>query len=264
MLKREKRNNGRFRARYIGAALTAVPLITLFLSLSACASGPKTDLYLRVGTEGSTPDSTARLFPLGDRKIALEGILNGDGTLTVEYVEWFSNWRDGWTEARFFANGRVAIEGAGQNARLVALEPLIIQSAEKARVRYRDAILGGTEATALLDRRVLRAETAARALREYFGNRQFSRLRAEKKKDREESFEYAAGSYLFPERYGYPEGSAPSKKTKESRSRGEGLDWDTVYTASLDPRLTDVRDSGTLWRDWEECAELFYLLYLLE
>lgn len=251
------------RRPFIPAAVAAIILAT---AASGCSSAPKTDLTVRwdTATEKDAGSERSRVYPLGDRKIALVGRLEADNTFAVESVEWFSNWRDGWTEASFFAVGRIRLEGTGKDAKLVPLEPLILQSTEKARIRYRDSIVSGDEAAATMDRRLLRAETAALALQERFERRKFPFLRAEKKKDRPDSFEYAAGGFLFPERYGYPEGSGASPDVKGNRNRGEGLTWDTRYSELLEPRLKEVRDTGTLWRDWEECAELFYIIYELE
>lgn len=250
------------------AALLLAILFSAGLVLTSCASTPKSDLEVRTVPASNTVDSLTRFYPLGERRVALAGTMGEDGTLMVEAVEWFTNWKGGWTEARFFAAGRIRLEGIGQKTRLIAVEPLIIQSTDWARVRYRDTILSGKEAAAMMDRRLLRTETAALILKDALAFRSFTILKSEKKSSRADSFEYEAGAYLFPERYGYGtvngEPAAPSANIKQNRSRGEGLDWDTVYTAALDPRLTEVRNSGTLWRDWEECTELFYLMYELE
>jgi len=248
--------------RYLARVASSAALATILLA--SCASAPQSDLGVRLSATETEADGFTRVYPLGDRKVAIVGTMNPDGTLTAESVDWFTNWQNGWTEARFFAAGTVRVDGTGAGAKLTAVEPLILQSTESARIRYRDSIIAGDEAAQLADRRLLRAETAALVLQNALNGREFRAFNAKKSRDRAESFDYVAGQYLFPERYGYPEGVNPSPKNDQNRARGEGFDWDTAYTATLDPRLAEVRNTGTLWRDWEECAELIYFIYVLE
>lgn len=245
-----------FRAAFACGSVLAAGLL-----LGSCAGAPPP---LRIEeAEGGNP-GYARIAPFPGMDIFVNGFLDSDGTLQAESVTWFTNWRDGWTEANISASGSLRVEGSGKEAKLAVVEPVAFVSVESARIRYRDRIIYGDEAARLLERRILRAETAALALLEAFNGRHFPSFTAKKKSERPASFEYAAGQYLFPERYGYPEGSKPSPKNAENRTRGEGLEWDTGYTGTIDPQLAEVRDSGTLWRDWEECAGLFYFIYQME
>lgn len=256
-------------ARYWISRSPAAALVLTAALLASCASAPKGkpepgDYSPLLVRPGSNSPGEALLYPLKGKKIALEGSLDTEGLFIIEGVSWFTNWQDGWTEARLIASGSLKVIGEGKKLCLEPQEPMVILSADSARIRYRDSVLSHDDAKAALDRRLIRAETAAMALREAFEDRNFPVFSGKNKKTRRESFEQCAGSYLFPEIYGYPEGSAPSPKTAENRVRGEDLLWDRRYTEGLDPRLTEVRNSGTLWRDWEECPELFYLMYQME
>ncbi len=257
--------NIRARFRFPLYPMTVLALTAALLASCASASkgkpvpGDYDPVLAQTGQDGEV-----LIYPLKGKKIALTGTLDGERLVVVDGVRWFTNWRDGWTEARILASGSLRIVGEGKRAGLEPEEPLVFLSAEGARIRYRDSVLSGSDADAALDRRLIRAETAALALREAFGDRSFPVFSARNKKTRRESFEQCAGSYLFPEIYGYPEGSSPSPKTAANRVRGEDLLWDRVYTEGLDARLAEVRNSGTLWRDWEECPELFYLMYQME
>ena len=54
-------------------------------------------------------------------------------------------------------------------------------------------------------------------------------------------------------------------ESEEEYAEGAGLKWNTVYSGKILPEnLRPLRDSGTLWRDYEEARQLFFSLYNLE
>jgi hypothetical protein len=179
----------------------------------------------------------------------------------IEFVElrYFGNWRRGWTEATFEASGRIVLsfEGGRWHCRIV--EPPAIGGVKSAKVRYMDSFLSGDQAIEAVRHRMERIEAAVMVWRED-EHTWFERPLKEKRRfarDRGRNFADTAGPVFFPEVYGYPSGS-----WKEGPwARGDGRNWDTAYTASRFPeQLRDVRDSGTLYRDWEEGLHLWYLV----
>ncbi len=191
-------------------------------------------------------------------RVRIEGYPEKDVTdcqsLRVEYIHWFSNWKDGWTEAVLRAEGNLCIKT--DSAKPGIRENMRILSVDYARIRYKDNILGNDEGIKTFQRRLSRIEAAVAWLSDTAG---------ERKPMQEKEFTAWAGKNLFPEIYGYPEGFSASKPGKDSRIRGEGIRWDTVWTTNRFPReLQEVRNSGTLYRDWEETTSLFYFLYTWE
>lgn len=244
--------------RSVGAVL-AIAILTAILA--ACASTPrgKGEVVMVATsvapTEAGTLECEIALNPGSRTRFFGQAERNGSGgaVMAVERVRWFNNWRDGWTEADIAAAGTLLLsEGTDGKWRISPQGAIVLDRATKASIRYRDTFLSGDEATDLLNRRLGRVAVAVGFLAE-------SLPRAADFK----SFERAAGTALFPEIYGYPEGSQSSPATKENRRKGEGYAWDTAYSAARVPEaLREVRDTGTLYRDWEESTELFYYLYL--
>jgi hypothetical protein len=195
---------------------------------------------------------------------------DGKSTFTAETIDWFNNSSAGWMEAEIAVSGTFEVSPAPAGKKPVAVTvrpaaPIEIVSVASARVRYRDTIVYGPEAISLVERRLDRVVPTIRWLAEKTEGRDFPESRAKKRKDRAGSFEFVAGGFLFPEIYGYPAGTYAGKPPKEQLKKGEGLLWNSAWTAVNIPEwLREVRDSGTSFRDWEESLDLFYFLYKLE
>ncbi len=173
-------------------------------------------------------------------------------------VRYFGNWRKGWTEATFAATGRLALRFEDGRWRLSIEEAPAVGAAKTAKLRYLDDYLWGDRALEAVRHRMERIEAAAAVLREDCAS-WFDLPEKPKglfKRERGTSLTETVGPVLFPEVYGYPNGT-----WKEGPWRaGDGRKWDTGYTKSRFPAfLHEVRDSGTLYRDWEEALPLWYL-----
>lgn len=259
-------------SRPLTVILAALSLIAVFQA-AGCKSAPRAGQCSNFSAGFSPGNDGNTECTLRDRLLPGSLILgtaaqdtSGKWIISVEKVKWFNNWSDGWSEAMIVASGTLSLElTAPENPALgwtvTVIEGLKLEYASTAMIRYRDKILYGDQAVEMFNRRIERVKTAGAFLGASLSGRTFMTVKAERKKSRDTSFEYCAGSILFPELYGYPEGTAESPNLKENRSHGEGLTWDTGYSDEhLDPVLKDVRDSGTLYRDWEESVELFYFL----
>ncbi|HPO02417.1 MAG TPA: hypothetical protein PL077_03655 [Treponemataceae bacterium] len=176
---------------------------------------------------------------------------------TVREVRWFSNWNDGWTEAVLFADGTARLVPSEKKGETAVFEgPVLLDEPYSAGIRYRDTVIVGAEATSAFNRRLDRIEAAV----EFLSAREELRERAKSRK----TFIRGAGSLLFPEVYGYPDGSRPGPKQADNRSKAEGISWDLAYSAEYIPaELAEIRNSGTLFRDWEETADLFYFIFIM-
>lgn len=206
--------------------------------------------------------------PLGSSRISgrVSSAADGIVRLEAEKLHWFSNWTDGWTEAVFVLTGEAELREAGSAGtarRLAAAAAPEWEYLESAAIRYRDDVLRGEEALSLLDRRYGRIRVAADFLKEELDRPYYPLFRTKKKKPAADAFFPPASRLLFPEVYGYAGGGGFGRPEKADLLRAEGITWNAAYSRErIREDLREVRDSGTLFRDWEEAAELFYLLYI--
>jgi hypothetical protein len=253
--------------KHAGIILAVAALAAAAGSFAGCASlhsapnGGNATLTIYSENNGNRAFRLAGAYP---SSAALTGTATGNDnsgyTLTVTELEWFSNWVDGWTEAKFLASGSISVAGTGANDKpqrdraraLSPVAPIAIESPSWAKIRYRDTIIDPDTATGQLANRWDRVVAITIFLAEknitYSGTG----------KDALRDFETNARKILFPELYGYPEGS--TKGAGKESALAEGVSWDTAYTLAAFPEeLRAIRDSGTILRDWEEGFELFLL-----
>ncbi len=275
-----KRDHDVLRSRRVTTKAIALVFAaaTAPIAAAGCASAPPPETIIWQSLRRSGDSVTLALD--ADSKVSFTGIVDresadgadrsggtdGETSILVEDLKWFDNWHDGWTEAEISCEGRLVAERKGDGWSVRVTEPVIPARATKATVRYRDALLRGNDALNLLDRRLLRIRSACGFLRTRLDGREFPLYDTEDEEYRKASFRHAAGTLLFPEMYGYAEGAEPADGESNGAKRfikGEGLRWDTLYSErELPAELRDVRDTGTLWRDWEEMGRMFYYLYL--
>lgn len=175
-------------------------------------------------------------------------------TVTLERLDWFNNWQDGWTEASVPLEGKLLLTEADGSWTASKIEKPVPARTISAQIRHRNTIIEGNQAADLFDRRLERVRAAAAWLA---AEENFSPA------DGNEFFALA-GKVMFPEEYGYAEGYDRPAENADFAS-GEGMKWNRTYSErSIPEHLREVRDSGTLWRDWEESRELFYIAYTWE
>lgn len=260
--------------RYL-AALAAT--VTIFFTLSSCASEPNA---FQREVRGNPPVCSVEIFPTGKgdsgsfllcgiypEKTWLEGswVLDSSGVYALEpsALHWFNNWADGWTEARFDCGGKLTLtkEGNSWHLAVVALPAPLVPT--EARIRYRDTVLIGDAALKALGNRwdrILAASALLKMAPIYPGSAQGYPPFIAGKKDHDTEFRVNTAHYLFPEIAGWKNAELAAKYKGAETSRAEDIRWNTAYTKDTFPEeFRAVRDSGTLFRDWEESAELFYL-----
>jgi hypothetical protein len=179
--------------------------------------------------------------------------------IEFEELRYFGNWQRGWTEAVFPVTGSIRISFDGEFWRGRVLEKPTIGPAKTAKLRYMDSYLSGEQAVEAVRNRAERIEAAIAVWRDH-DETWFERPVREKglfkRSPKGQSFSETVGPVFFPEVYGYGNGSW----SEGPWVRGDGRKWDAGYTRSRFPdHLWEVRDSGTLYRDWEEGFPLWYL-----
>lgn len=253
--------------------------IFMAVTLAGCASGPKPVSRWTAPGNGKKniwevrflPETAPGIHPFELSGPPLEQARltgyaapdgNGGWVLSVDTLKWFNNSRLGWMEGDFLTLGTLTlIPGETGSWSLAATEVPVIESLREGSLRYKDTLVYGDEAARIITNRWYRLEATAEYLRNTLKTPWFDHRVLPQKKGG--SFETTVRVRLFPERFGYPEGFSPSENTQANRSRGELLDWDTAWSREQFPEhLREVRDAGTLYRDWEEMSPFLYVLYL--
>lgn len=192
-----------------------------------------------------------------------------ESSFEVLSLYWFGNWAEGWTEVRFTATGSLSLTLNGKSGTAIVSSPIELVSIEDVKIRYRDTIIEHDNARRQFEGRSDRLQAASDILREH--GHLFWKNDAEikypsftlKGKQKDEDFVHAVQNLFFPELYSYIEPYSASGK--EALARSGELFWDTGYTKTVFPEhFHEVRNSGTIYRDWVESKRYVYFLYMFE
>ncbi len=230
------------------------------LVLSSCKSTPKTE----AGDVNGKPEIILRMPVQKKQKFVLKlcGNYDTDGKsniMNVESVYWFDNWNNGWTEVRFSASGKLKLTGDSAVAYTV-LEPVVLEFPEYVRMRIKDTYYKNETAIRNFQNRMDRMDSMLEFLHVVIKEGKTKFLNGVNYF----TFESTVGCLLFPEIYGYIPGYNLKYKnvSKEEKIWGDDIFWNNKYTESFFPEyMWKVRNTGTLYRDWESNIDLFYILY---
>jgi hypothetical protein len=242
----------------------------------SCASAPNAfsekrpkdglpcSVTLTLGAAGS--GGTFRIVGPFGAKTWLDGSASPDGAggylLEAHSFHWFSNWTDGWTEATFDASGKFTLAQNGGRWSLTVKEKPEVGEPLAAGIRYRDTVLDPQTAARQFQNRWVRILAASEFLRSspLYANAELPPYSAKHAKDRGSTFVSRTGHYLFPEVTGYASEELKKKYEKTETAVSDDIAWRPAYSVDTFPEsLRAVRDTGTLFRDWEESPELFYV-----
>jgi hypothetical protein len=231
-----------------------VLLILISLLSPACATRrepPDGESILMVSSSGEASLS----LPYGKAvRLTGEAFSRDDGSWVfhMDYLEWFSNWYKGWTEALFGVTGSILLIPAGDSWEMEIQEFPLIGSVLEGQVRLGETRYYGDRSRDMSSRRWTRVSGAAPFIMASLPVMLFS-----------QEFPGDLESLLFPEVYGYGGVLPPPEDCsgiKLRYVRGEGVRWDSCYSrAYIPPELQPVRDAGTLYRDYVECPGFFTL-----
>ena len=205
------------------------------------------------------------ILPYGEGiSISGEAFLQETGSwiFHMDYLEWFSNWSDGWTDARFSVVGSLELNPRGEGWDMTVRETPEIQSVLAAEIRYKETRFYGDRSRDMISRRWTRIQALSPFLQESLMVKNYDFAHKRKGFYSREFLEDTA-SLLFPEQFGYLEEFAERTTGEGERYvRSEGILWDRYYSqAYLPEELIPVRDSGTLFRDFEEGRDLITLSF---
>ncbi|MDR0685503.1 MAG: hypothetical protein LBF83_10305 [Spirochaetaceae bacterium] len=191
---------------------------------------------------GDTPDETGRFF--------------------ITRVHFLYSNADGWLEGDVNASGKgIIVETAttsGGRAAEFSLEgPVTLAEITRGGIKRQGRRLYGSRALTELRNR----EERIHLVTDWMKDRSPPALPVTQK-----DFESYWQPILLPETVSKklrPSGYVgPNEAQTGGYSYGEGVKWNTAYTRELFPEyLRDLRDSGSLLRDWEEASAWFYVKY---
>ncbi len=189
---------------------------------------------------------------------------SGDMVLSIDNFEYFFNWNGGWTHGKHESGGQVSfkIDQSGNIANPKLNNEVFIGDVISGQSRYSDTIYEGTRGQELLKNRVDRINAVNQFLHglnlpDFYLYDLFD-------KDQNISFYNATKHILFPELYSYLNKDY-IVDLNTTFQIADSIGWNTNYTDALFPdHLKGVRNSGSIFKDYEEALKLFQILYNME
>lgn len=186
---------------------------------------------------------------------------SGEIRLSFTRLYQFMNWEHGWSEYQqnVLANFSLKYDSDGWHMTLV--EPAELADFQEAAIKNGEKILRGDRALSIIRNRNDRIEALVAFAAE--------RIPAEASTKGEvwsiqkswvgPSFKNDLKTFLFPELIDRKLRPSPWKEPISHNNYAEGIHWNRDYSEALLPvNLVEIRQSGTLLRDWEEALAMIY------
>ena len=181
--------------------------------------------------------------PLIPAAVIFADVENGEKEnlrLFVTRVRFFTNWPNGWTEGVYEASGMYRLSHKAGNTNITLQDEFTLWDIVSGEIRYFDTYHRGEDGFGKVKNRIDRMTEISRFLQEEKGFPPYCS---------EDEFLTAVEEFLFP----------------EAAVMGAGIVWDKGYSEKILPeQYVELRNSGTLYRDFEEAPELFYTIYNLD
>lgn len=230
------------------------------------------------GGERKPAELTSSLFPRIVFKGEIAAEAGGDVVFVVTEARLFDNWQNGWTEGFYEASGVLrfkkgaASSNAAEETLAVLEDPIRLWGIKSGEIRYIDTYYRRDDGLKKVKQRVDRMSELSKFMRKDLS---FRTLYVEVEKDDEPFVDFREDCLrlLFPEREDFEDLEAEGRLAAGFKTvpeavetvRGDGLLWRKDYSAAVLPEnFRDLRDSGTLYRDFEEAPGLWLSLYNLE
>jgi len=177
---------------------------------------------------------------------------NEQGEFNLVSLDYLGGSAQGWNEFRLdiSGEGRLALDGTTAVISVPEMEQIQISYA---RIKRYDTRLSGNEALTLLWNRYERIKSIS----EWMNGRQTASHDMDVK-----SFEKYWKPILFPETVSKKKRPPDWQRENDQWDRAESIRWNKSYTERLFPEeLREIRNSGTMLRDWEEALDWIYNEY---
>jgi hypothetical protein len=220
----------------------------------------------------TTAALTSPLFPA----VTILGDIREDGQgfiYSITKVRLFAVWPNGWTEGICQGSGKLFFTGTDEGMRCRIEDTFMLGEIISGEIRYNDVFYRREDGRFKVKNRVDRLCEISRFLRERGLSPVYGHVK--------EKTMYGPGfraeiiPFLFPERENFSrlekKGLLPAEyyiakeKFPAQAIWGADLLWRMDYTRAVFPEhLWQLRDSGTMWRDFEEAPLLFFSLYNIQ
>jgi len=178
---------------------------------------------------------------------------NEQGEFQLTALDYLGGNVHGWNEYRMELAGSGNIVLGETTARLSIPDEIETVGISSGRIRRYDTSITGTEALSNLRNRYERIL----ALTEWMNSRENPPSFDSRKK-----FEQYWKPVLFPEMVSKKKRPPDWRQENDQWARAEDIRWNTGYTERVFPEiLRNIRDSGTMLRDWEEAIEWIFIEY---
>ena len=179
---------------------------------------------------------------------------NDKGEINLVSLDYLGGSPQGWNEFRLDLAGEGKLIFGEKTAALSvhhdSVETIQISAA---RIKRYDTRLSGNEALTLLRNRHERIK----AIAEWMNGRETAYKDMEVK-----NFEKYWKPILFPETVSKKKRPPDWQRENDQWNRAESINWNKSYTERLFPEeLREIRNSGTMLRDWEEALDWIYNEY---
>ena len=178
---------------------------------------------------------------------------NAQGIIHITSIDYLSGNTSGWNQYRFDLSGTGScVLGDTQAVFSLNYDIEAIQISS-GKIRFNDSTLIGSAAAENLRNRADRIEVLTEWMKDLDDSVQ--------ELDRKAFKEYWK-PFLLPETCPRNKRPAEWQQPGDTFVKSEDIRWNTGYTERVFPEvLWQVRNSGTLLRDWEEAFEWIYLIY---
>ncbi|MBN1648548.1 MAG: hypothetical protein JW874_11005 [Spirochaetales bacterium] len=188
-------------------------------------------------------------------------------------ARFFSNWPNGWTDAEYQASGKLDFSENDGIWDCIVADRFELWNITCGQIRYHDDYYRDDDGLIRVKNRIDRIRETVRIVKAIGARRFYGSYN--KKTDNQQSFRTDMARVLFPEKEGFEKlekrNLLPSlfyeNKGKFPVKRVLGTDyfWRNDYTLAVFPEnIQKLRDSGTLWKDFDEAPQIFFSLYNLD
>jgi hypothetical protein len=196
---------------------------------------------------------------------------SGDLVFDIKKLRFYTSWVNGWTEGEYNAIGKLKFHSGDGGAHCTVIDKFEIGEIEKGTIRFYDDFLMGEKGLDAVRNRFDRIQAVNSYLKTKGFREFYNHAWLDKKPDRI-SFKSGTLKFLFPElainsALTGKDVSSDLKITNPLKeiSLKETVAWNKLYTQKTFPdNLKEVRNSGTMLRDYEEALKLFYMDYNMD
>ncbi|MBN2546900.1 MAG: hypothetical protein JXB50_13955 [Spirochaetes bacterium] len=247
-------------------------------------NAPESTLSIKETTKGEKyAELTSPFLGWSSLRGQLKNGQNGDLLFDINEIRLFGSWPNGWTEGFCEAYGKIVFKKKDNTYFSKVIDNLEIFEIKSGGIRYIDNFYIDNDGAKKVKERIERSQK----LIDFLKTKNFDKFYGNPLKDTKYgiSFKKATHVYLFPETKGF--GGLERKKllpdiyykntttntdlTDDKTKRtskyqfAQGYLWNKDYTSRVFPEdLQALRNTGSLWRDYEEAIQIIFTLYNID